>query len=805
MSDCKYGNFGTNPGEFDFTEIPENGSMPFNYENGDILVSLDQFGITKIQANPLKDIMLVKRFPEEKFSPWQIWIKKNGDLPVSVFSFPRFSEPVCVKLSYDPVKAVYISEYKDFKIKTEITIPAKGTAAVLKFSLTNISDKKVKFDIFTAVKPYCNPDSMAPWDKPEWYMQTTCSAEKNGVLFFTRKNSPAGKQKERRGVTFFAEGAEKYLLTQEEFIGKGSLDFPEAVFGRKQFKTPFTACCRFDKDKTVCGIMPVYAAKTEITLEKGETKTYSQVLAMQDPELCGEFDKREAEKSEEYCKENILNDECAKSAEKYKELFTKRFVKTGDACFDKYVNEFLPLQLKWVATLDRGWATGMRGVRDAANDYMGMLMFDAEKSGKVLIELFSCERKDGWFPRQISICGGMHDMRPFCDGGAFVVEFLYEYLCETGDKKLLDKKLPWLDGEPSSVYDHVSRAVLWYTSKENIGEHGLVKVYGGDWLDAINGAGLKGRGESVTVTCQAAMILDYAVEIANYYGDADKEKIYGYIAAAAAFRKAVRENAYNKLGFFNGYFTDDGTWLFSDKDADGEARMYGPSNYYAIISGAADKTQIDSVISNASWRLKCESGYRLFYPPLGEIPIKNVGRIATGDMPAGLWENGNVYNHGSHGFFARALSCAGNGKLLDEVINDMLPYDQKVHPCEKLVSPPYAVLNCYLELPYVGLRGGTPFLSGTVAMALRAVYRWKFGIIPDFNGLKIMPCLSEFTGNEEVEFSFRGKRLKIVYQTVAKGESHIKIGGGERQYFPGEIIPENELANGTVIKVFLKN
>ncbi len=78
------------------------------------------------------------------------------------------------------------------------------------------------------------------------------------------------------------------------------------------------------------------------------------------------------------------------------------------------------------------------------------------------------------------------------DGGAFVVEFLYEYLCVTGDFDLLRENCLWLDSDrPAPIMEHAVAAVDYYLREENIGIHGLCKIRGGDWLDAVNRAGLE--------------------------------------------------------------------------------------------------------------------------------------------------------------------------------------------------------------------------------------------------------------------------------------------------------------------------
>ena len=152
--------------------------------------------------------------------------------------------------------------------------------------------------------------------------------------------------------------------------------------------------------------------------------------------------------------------------------------------------------------------------------------------------------------------------------------------------------------------------------------------------------------------------------------------------------------------------------------------------------------------------LKCDKGYRLFWPYLGDKPIKKVGRIASGDAPPCFGENGNVYNHGSQGFLARALSVANEGDKLFDTLKWIMPYDTSKHPTKIAFTPPYAIVNCWQQLPEFNHRGLMRFLTGSVAMAMRGVYEWMLGIAPTLDGVEISPCLPEGMEDVKVKFTF---------------------------------------------------
>ncbi|HMB01652.1 MAG TPA: hypothetical protein VKS21_11755, partial [Spirochaetota bacterium] len=299
---------------------------------------------------------------------------------------------------------------------------------------------------------------------------------------------------------------------------------------------------------------------------------------------------------------------------------------------------------------------------------------------------------------------------------------------------------------------------------------------------SVNRCGVKGRGETVSVTNQTIMSLQYTKMILDKLTEmkkmdpAEAENIKQlYDKKITSFTNALNKYAFNKKGYYNSVFNDDGYWLFSDNDPDGEKRVYGPANWFSLMSGAAIPDKVDTVLKQLDF-LKFETGYRMYWPPMGRKPIPNVGRAASGDGLIGLWENGTVYNQGSHGFLARGLAAAGKGDLLYEVFKYLTPYDQSKHPVAKTMSPPYAMVNCWQEVPGFLHRGGIPFLTGSISMALRAIYDWMLGIKPMLDGLSLDPVLPEEFDKVKTEFKYLGKTVMLKINNPHNAQCGIKSG-----------------------------
>lgn len=766
----KLGEFISDSAAFRITSLNLPTSWEYIYQNRDILMKVDQFGPVYIQMDPPGDIQMIRRENAQKFSNWIVWIKKEGAEPFNNFFRPQINmtnqskNPDNLNIEFRPEKATYSFINEGLEIKTEFATPLHGREVAMRFSITNKSGEDVSLRICPFLMPYVNQAQLAPWDKNEWYLRTGYALEDNNAIFFTNLLNPAGNRKKRRTMTLVstAENLKSTEISREKFIRNGSEYCPEfALSGKLGIDAGVGGNYGEFKESTqIYSYLPVYAMEYEWKLKAGETKTLVQTLAMPGVQTDGEMpSKQEVLKTAEWQKDFDLKvSECKDYFDK---LFKTNYIKTPDSFFDYYMNFWVPLQLNWVASLDRGWPSGMRGTRDSANDYAALIYTDLKSCRDIILTLLSCQRTDGWFPRQYSAQGrkGNHDLRPYVDGGVVILELIYNYIAFSGDKELLSLKLPWLDNDNElSVWEHLKQAMDYYITPENIGEHGLCKIRGGDWLDSVSAAGLVGRGESVTVSCQAITALRYMAEICEkFFNEPELTQKYKYYSIF--FKQNLQKHAFNKKGYFNSVFNDDGNWIFSDKDPDGKERPYGVCNWFSIISLAAEKEQFDSIFKVKDM-LKCSMGYRLFYPPF-EKPISKVGRQASGDMPPYMSENGNVYNHGSQGFLARALAKAGRGGELFEVLKWMLPCYQDMHPTEKALTAPYAITNCWQQLPGFNHRGMLSFLTGAVAMCTRGAYEWLMGFEAVLDGIRLSPCMPEDWNEMSLSIMYMNKRLNI--------------------------------------------
>lgn len=735
-----YGKFSKKPGGYRIEKLPEAGNYEYIYKNDETLVKVDQYGIITAQINPPVGEAVFKREEREVGSPVKAYFS-DGESVFNNFDVLRADK---LTIDFLPEKSIYRLTFGKTEVVTELFVTEKNKRFVMNVTVKNLGEQVKEYSILKCAFPYLNELLMAPWDKPEWYTRTEYLKDKNA--FLTTKYSVAGKKEERRYLTIVSNDEtnnRELSLERLTTLTKNFSVIPDKIGGVTE--------------DTLYAFKQCVSTLATVNLKGGESYSFTQVFAVTDDE------KKIVENiknSVKYFDSTVQKAEEEKLAEKHAELFSVRTVKTGDPDFDSFVNGFLPLEMYWVSSLDRGWPTGMRGVRDAANDFEGMLCYDKQMCKGVIENIFSKQRSDGWYPRQVPFgAGTKFDLREFVDSACFFTEYVYDYLAYTGDYSILENKYGYYDCETQeSGLTHLKKGMDYLLSDDALGVHGLVKMRGGDWLDCLSGAGKKGRGESVMVSCQLVMCLKYLVEILNKVGQVNE--VEKYEKAGYRLKNAINKAAFNGR-FYNAVYTDNGTWLFSEKDEDGEERVYVPTNAYAVISGVASGKENE--IFNEIAKLKTSDGYKLFSKPLGGKFIDGIGKMGTGDFQPYFAENGSVYNHGSQCFLIRALAKAGRYEEISDVLGYALPLYADKHSPEKTCSAPYAITNCYHLVPSFYGRSGFSFLTGSVAMIERAVYSWVFGLNFALDNIVITPCVPKEYANAEITTPFNGHNLTIKY------------------------------------------
>ena len=811
--DCAYGSYNLNKHAGYTLKKGEKlkGPWYYIYQNRKILLYVDQNGPVKIQHQPPYGILSIKREIGENQSKWQVFIQSdsvNDGVPVSNFNNPKLSfkgETPIFTIDWCPETAIYHSVYKNLDVLTEIFVPQDKATVCMKTTITNIGEKTSNYVVTPALFPYGNIPIMAPWDLPEWYFTSTARKKEKSISIHGQTKDPLMNPNESRSMTFnidYDDDGELELYASG-FGGTNNFFDPDAL---KTPDVPLSMLMKYITETKAFGtFQQTYAARYRCTLAPGQSKTYTQVLTIQESLT---YSEQEDLFEQSYFDKPSYDAHVQKTVEFFNDWFSKRTIKTENPLLDNFVNSFAPLQMYWTCSLDRGWPGRMRGARDVSQDFLGITPIAEQWSRENILYMLEHQQRDGWFPHCISAISreAAHDMRYYCDGGAFFLEYFHEYMTYTRDRSILFEKVWWLnDDEKSTVLEHVIECVNFYIDEKNIGEHDLAKVWYGDWWDVMDDIGMKGRGESVTVTAQMVLNLKNMADMINAFKDDIPEKYHGlpqkFMLARERFINGMQKHAYNNDGFFNGYMNDDGVWLGADKDHDPEgiSRIYLVSNSWAVISGSGTPEMNKSTLDNIEKLNYGRIGYHTLTRGYAK-PLKNAGRVGLRGPQA------NTYNH-AQSFLVRACCTMGEAEMAYKATRHIFPFEQYYNPVERTYAPPYAIANMYSNNDASFQRVTFQFLSGTVSYTLRIFYNFFLGINYRYDGLGIRPCLPKAFGNCSVSSSYLGKKFVINY---SQGENKsVKLNGKnwDKTVYDVEyrkditLIPDKDMLEENVIDV----
>lgn len=729
------GYFNTEAGGFTVTEPNLERPWSYLYTNESLLLKLNNYGPHSAQIAPPGGMLLFKTPSNENSLPIQIFVNCKNQNLTSFLSPLNRNELKSYRCQFLPTHAQYVLEYNQLSINTKVGIDDKLPLIWFNSEILNTTNESITFEILPVWRIFHASGALAPWDAPELY-QTCGFFNQPSTGIFVENRNPHGIESSKTMSSMITNlDVSEAEIDYRKFAQSGNMLYPDKL--NKPLSIPNNQEFRIghidDKFLNI-GTQNIAAMKSKtITLKPNEKFNFSIVI--EHHEKPQDYTQK-IQHSSEFLNANRQN-KALKEIEKTYNFWTKKLqLNLPDQALSEYLQNYLPWQLYWVGKLDRGWPTGMRGTRDSAQDYSGIALIEPSLSRQLLLDSFSCQKIDGGFFRQFSTSGtsGKHDMRDYVDSGCWVFELLYDYIRNSGDIEFLNAKCRTFDSEKlTTIKEHAEKLLNYYLQSSNRGEHGLILIHEGDWNDSLNTVGLELRGESVMVSCQVIFLLKIAAELFP-----EKQELY--LNEAEKLRKSLRIHALNSEGFLNGAFNDNGVWLFSDSDPDGQKRINSPVNSWGVIAGVFETNELNQLFSQIS-TLKGPCGYRLYYPPMGNPIIEKAGRIGTGGLVAGLGENGTVYNHGSQGFLLRAAAVAKRADLLEDILKYALPFDQTRHPVEVSKSEPYGIVNYYLETPRNFGEGGAPFLSGTISTIFRAVFENILGINLAIKDFSISPCL----------------------------------------------------------------
>ncbi len=552
------------------------------------------------------------------------------------------------------------------------------------------------------------------------------------------------------------------------------------------------------------GWSPIASHCIEVELQPGESKDFVFVLGYV-----------ENEEDEKWESKNIINKTKAKetiarfnTAAKvdtaflelrayWDNLLSAYNVNSGDEKLDRMVNIWNQYQCMITFNFSRsasffesGIGRGM-GFRDSNQDLIGFVHQIPERARERIIDIASTQFPDGgcYHQYQPLTKRGNNDIGGgFNDDPMWLILGTISYIKETGDFTILDEMVPF-DNDMNlakTLFDHLT--VSFDHVVNNLGPHGLPLIGRADWNDCLNlNCFSKDPNESFQTTenksegskAESLMIAGLFVIYGRDYVTLCKKLGKTNEAQRAQSHIDSMVTAVKKHGW-------DGEWFLRAYDYYGnkigsneneEGKIFIESNGMCTMAGIGKEEGLcNKALDSVNERLDSKYGIVLNNPAFTKYYIE-YGEIST--YPAGYKENAGIFCH-NNPWIMIGETVVGNGNRAWEYYRKICPsYLEDISELHKTEPYVYAQMIAGKDAFKPG-EAKNSWLTGTASWNFYAITQFILGIQPDYDGLRVDPCIPNEWKSYKINRKFRGATYRIEIQNPdgkSKGVKEILVDG----------------------------
>ncbi len=485
-------------------------------------------------------------------------------------------------------------------------------------------------------------------------------------------------------------------------------------------------------------------------------------------------------------------------------------VDSGNDKLDRMVNIWNQYQCMVTFCMSRsasffesGIGRGM-GFRDSNQDLVGFVHQIPERARQRIIDIASTQFPDGgcYHQYQPLTKRGNNDIGGgFNDDPCWLIFGTVAYIKETGDFSILDEPVPFdnVPGSEVSLLEHLK--VSFNHVINNLGPHRLPLIGRADWNDCLNlNCFSWNPDESFQTTenksegskAESLMIAGLFVVTGRDYVSLCRH--LGHNDEADRAQKAVDDmvEAVEKSGW-------DGKWYlraydyFGHKIGSGEneeGKIFIESQGWCTMAAIGkEKGYPEMALDSVKERMECEHGIVLNNPAFTTYHVE-MGEISS--YLEGYKENAGIFCH-NNPWVIIGETVAGRGDDAWRHYTKILPsyVEEKYQTLHKV--EPY--VNCQMVAGKDAARPGegkNSWLTGTAAWMWYTVSEFILGIQPDYEGLRIDPCLPSTAKEYTVKRRFRGALYHIHVLNPdghQKGVKRISLDG---KAVSGNLVPWSE-------------
>lgn len=454
-------------------------------------------------------------------------------------------------------------------------------------------------------------------------------------------------------------------------------------------------------------------------------------------------------------------------------------VDSGNDKLDRMVNIWNQYQCMVTFCMSRsasffesGIGRGM-GFRDSNQDLVGFVHQIPERARQRIIDIASTQFPDGgcYHQYQPLTKRGNNDIGGgFNDDPCWLIFGTVAYIKETGDFSILDEPVPFdnVPGSEVSLLEHLK--VSFNHVINNLGPHRLPLIGRADWNDCLNlNCFSWNPDESFQTTenksegskAESLMIAGLFVVTGRDYVSLCRH--LGHNDEADRAQKAVDDmvEAVEQQGW-------DGKWYlraydyFGHKigsDENEEGKIFIESQGWCTMAAIGkEKGYPEMALDSVKERMECEHGIVLNNPAFTIYHVE-MGEISS--YPEGYKENAGIFCH-NNPWVIIGETVSGRGDDAWRHYTKILPsYVEEEYQTLHKVEP---YVNCQMvagkDAAHPG-EGKNSWLTGTAAWMWYTVSEFILGIQPDYEGLRIDPCLPSTAKEYTVKRRFRGALYHI--------------------------------------------
>ena len=667
-------------------------------------------------------------------------------------------------------------------VREELYVPKNDPILCLRVTASNKSGTRKVFDLFSFVE-FCLWDAQD--DSTNFQRNySTGEVEVEGNVIYHKT-----EYRERRNhyAAFFAsKDMTSFDTSRESFMGLyGSPAKPKAVMNG------------YCENSITHGWQPVGAHHFHIELDPEES--FSVILGLayvevpEDKkfiapsvinkapalELIGRYD------TDEKFEAGLL-----KLRSFWNDLLSGFEVSTPDEKINRMVNIWNAYQCMVTFNMSRsasyfesGIGRGM-GFRDSCQDLLGFVHMIPSRARQRILDIAATQKPDG---------GAYHQYQPltkkgnsdigggFNDDPLWLVACTDAYIRETGDYDILKENVDF-DNNPdlaAPLLEHLRRSFRY--TLNNLGPHKLPLIGRADWNDCLNLNCFSAHpGESFQITGPSEGPVAESVFIAGMfvkYGAAYANLLehLGLTEESANAREAV--SAMEKAILKDGW---DGEWFLRAYDAFGEkigsascdeGQIYIEPQGMCIMAGIGVNTgEAQKALDSVKERLDTKYGIVLLNPAYTTYRL-NLGEISS--YPPGYKENAGIFCH-NNPWIIFAETIMGHGDRAFELYKKTCPaFLEDISEIHRTEPYAYCQMVAGKDAPTFG-EGKNSWLTGTAAWTFTVLTQGILGIQPDYDGLRIDPCIPSSFEEFRVRRQYRGTVYNITIHNPHRHEKGVK-------------------------------